>query len=271
VSVITYRILLSKLVYTGLIFLLVRTDSDYLNIPLAIIGGNLVGIVLTWYEIVRKLDILPVRVSLRETGQYLRDSSIFFLSQFATSMYQSLNTVVLGFQFSSGMIAQYGAANALISNGRALLSPISDSIYPYMVAQKNYKLVKKIILILEPIICLVCVGLFVFAQPIVVLICGKQYVDSVPIFRAMLPLVIISLPTYLFGYPVLGALRKLNVANMSVIVASIFHIVGLFVLFYTGELNLVSVALLAFCTECIVFTIRAYRVLRELKPRIFKV
>jgi len=266
-SVITYRVLLSKLVYTGLIFLLVRTDGDYLSIPLAIIGGNITALALVWYETVRKLHIPPVRVSLKETVQYLRDSSVFFLSRLAVSTYQSLNTVVLGFRFSSGIIAQYGAANTLISGGRALLLPISNSIYPYMVAQRNYKLVKKIILILEPVICLVCVFLFVFAQPVVLLVCGKQYVDSVPVFRAMLPLVIVTLPTYLFGYPVLGSLRKINIANMSVVVGSIFHLAGLFVLFYTGYLNLVAIALLAFCTECIVFAIRTIYIVRELKPQ----
>ena len=264
-SIITYRVLLSRLVYTGLIFMLVRTDNDFIRVPLALIGGNIIAITLTWYEIVRKLHILPVRVSIKETLQYLHDSSVFFLSHVAVSMYQSLNIVVLGFQFSSANIAQYGAANTLISSGRSLLTPISNSIYPYMVAQKNYKLVKKIVLIFEPIIFLMCVCLFIFAESFIVFIAGDQYIDSVPIFRAMLPLIVISLPTYLFGYPVLGALQKINVANISVIIGAIFHIIGLLLLFFIGYITFISVALLTFATECIVFTIRFYYVMLELR------
>jgi len=255
-SVITYRILISKLVYTVLVFLLIRNDNDYIKVPVAIIGGNIIAVVLTWHEIIRKMHISSVRVSIKETVQYLRDSSMFFLSRIAVSMYQSLNTVVLGFNFSSGYIAQYGVANTLITSGRALLTPISDSIYPYMVVQKNYKLVKKIFYIFEPIIVLICIALFVFSKPLIVLLCGDQYIDSVPIFRAMLPLVVITLPIYLFGYPVLGALGKINVANISVIISSVFHIIGLLLLFFMGYLELVSVALLTIGTELILLTIR---------------
>jgi PST family polysaccharide transporter len=266
-SIITYRVLFSRLVYTGLIFLLVHNDNDYLNVPIAAIGGNLIAVLLTWHEIIRKQYISFIRVSLKETLKYLKDSSVFFISRVATSMYQSLNTVVLGFQFSSESLAQYGAANALISSGRSLLSPVSDSIYPYMIAQKNYKLVKKIILILEPLICAVCVILFIFAKQIIVLICGKGYTGSAPVFRAMLPLVVIALPIYLFGYPVLGALKKIHIANASVIIGSLFHLLGLLLLFCAGYLNFISVTLLTFCTDCIVLMIRCAYSIHELRKK----
>jgi PST family polysaccharide transporter len=264
-SVITYRVLFSKLVYAGLIFLLVHNDTDYLKVPAAVIGGNLIAVLLTWHEIIRKKHIAFIRVPLKETLGYLKDSSVFFISRIAVSMYQSLNTVVLGFRFSSESIARYGAANTLIYSGRGLLSPICDSIYPYMIVQKNYRLVKKIIVILEPLICAVCAALFVYAKPIIALICGRQYVDAVPVFRAMLPLVIIALPAVLFGYPVLGALKKIHIANVSVIIASAFHLAGLLALFAAGSLNFISVALLTFGTECVVFMIRCGCIVRELR------
>ncbi|MHB9294112.1 oligosaccharide flippase family protein [Hollandina sp. SP2] len=260
-SIITYRVIFSKLVNLGLVFLLIRTDADYLKVPLAAIGGNLIAVALTWYEIIRKLGLRFTRVSLGETVQYLRESSSFFLSRVAVSMYQSLNTVVLGFGFSNAEIAQYGAANTLTTAGRAMLSTISDSIYPYMIKQKNYRLIKKIILMLEPVIMLVCIGLFIYAKPIITLICGNQYAGAAPVFRAMLPLIGISLPVYLFGYPVLGALGKIKAANTSVIIASGFHVAGLFVLFLAGRLNFISLALLSFCTECVVFAVRMRHVL----------
>jgi PST family polysaccharide transporter len=263
-NIITYRVLFSKFVNVCLIFLLVRSDSDYLKVPLAAIGGNLIAITLTWYEIIRKLNIKFVRVSLRETIRYLRESSSFFLSRVAVSMYQSLNTVVLGFRFSNIEIAQYGAANTLISSGRALICTVSDSVYPYMIKQKNYRLIKKIIFISEPIVFVVCIILFIYAKPIIVIICGKQYIEAVPIFRVMLPLVVVSLPVVLFGYPVLGALKKIHVANLSVIVASIFHTIGLLILLLTNRLNFISIVILTFCTECIVFITRLCCIVRSL-------
>jgi PST family polysaccharide transporter len=266
-SIITYRVLFSKLVNLGLIFSFVRSSSDYLKVPLAMIGGNLLAVGLTWYEIIHKLGLRFTRVSLRETVNYLRESSSFFLSRIAASMYQSVNTVVLGFRFSNAEIAQYGAANTLTSSGRSMIGTISDSIYPYMIKQKNYQLIKKIIILLEPVIVAVTIVLFIYAEPIITLICGKQYVEAVPVFRAMLPLLVVSLPIYLFGYPMLGALKRIEMANNSVIIASIFHIIGLFILFFIGRLNFVSVAILTFCTECVVFAIRIRCVMQELAKK----
>jgi PST family polysaccharide transporter len=261
------RVVLSKFVNLALVFLFVRSDSDYLKVPLAAAGGNLIAVFLTWREIIGGLGLRFTRVSFRETVQYLRESSPFFLSRAAVSVYQSLNTVVLGFLFPSAETAQYGAAHTLASSGRGMIGVISDGIYPYMIKQKNYRLVKKIILTLEPVIIAVCVLLFIFAAPLVTLICGNQYAGAAAVFRAMLPLVVVSLPAYLLGYPVLGALNRVKTANTSVITASAFHAAGVFVLFATGRLNFISLSLLAFCTECVVLAIRLRRVIRELSKK----
>lgn len=265
-SVLTYRVIFSKLIYTIIIFLLIHKPQDYIFVPLATVGANVTAVLLTWFEIKKKGYIARVKVSIKEIFVYLKESGTFFLSRVAVSMYTTLNTVLLGFNFSESAMGQYGAANSLISTGRSFISPISDSMYPYLVKNKNYKLVKKVLLIIEPIIILGCIVLFFLAKPIIRIICGEGYSDAVPILRAMLPLVVISLPGYLFGYPVLGALGKIRVANTSVMIGSIFHITGLGVMyFFTTNLNFITISLLTFSTEIVVFGIRLFVVLKELK------
>lgn len=261
-GVLTYRVILSKVIYTVLIFLLVRTPESYCFVPFATIVANLVAVILTWIEIRRKSLIEKSTLSFQDVFMYLKDSSVFFLSRVAVSAYTTLNTVLLGMKFSPQQIGQYGAANNLISSCRSMLSPISDSIYPYMVKNRNLRLVKKIILILEPLIILGCILLYFIAAPVVNIVCGHGYEDAVPVMRAMLPLIVISLPTYLFGYPILGSLGKIKIANTSVIVGALFHILGLFVLYLCGILNFISVPILTFVTEIIVFVIRFFTVVK---------
>lgn len=255
-SILTYRVLLSKLVYTICIFVFIHKNSDFIFVPVATILSNLVAIVLTWIEIIRNLKVYPVKVKFSEIFDELKNSSVFFLSRIAVSMYQTLNTILLGFRFPSAELANYGAANNLVSSGRNLLSPISDSIYPYMIRNKNFRLVKKLILLLEPLIIAGCVLLYFIAPWFIRIFCGKGYENAVPIFRAMLPLIVISLPTYLFGYPLMGALGIIKIANLSVIIGSVFHVAGLFVLYFAGVLSFIPVALLTFATEIVVFAIR---------------
>ncbi|SEQ46530.1 polysaccharide transporter, PST family [Treponema bryantii] len=264
-SIITYRVIFSKLIYTILIFVFIHDPSDYLFVPIATLGGNLIAVILTWVDIFKKKYIYFVRVSLKDTYKYIIEASPFFLSRIAVSIYTTLNTVLLGMRFSSNEIGVYGTANTMTSMCRQLLSPISDSIYPYMVQKKNYKLVKKILLILEPIIIVGCIILYFIAPWLIVFVCGKEYSNAVPILRCMIPLIIISLPTYLFGYPVLGALGDLRMANLSVMIGAGIHIIGLLILYGIDCLNFVTVPLLTFCTEFIVFSLRFNRVVKLLR------
>lgn len=257
-SILTYRVIAAKFVYTLCIFLFIRKASDFIFVPVSVIVSNLVAVLLTWLEILKKLKLKFVFVGLKDIFAELKKSSVFFLSRIAVSMYQTLNTILLGFRFPSESLAMYGASNNLISCGRSLLSPISDSIYPYMVKNKNYRLVKKLILILEPLIIAGCVLLYFIAPWFIRVFCGAGYENAVPVFRAMLPLIVISLPTYLFGYPLMGALGILNVANMSVIAGSVFHVAGLAILFLFGKLSFIPVAFLTFGTEIVVFSIRVF-------------
>lgn len=264
-SILTYRVIFSKFVYTALIFLLIKQSNDYLYVPIATIGANLIAVLLTWYEIKKKNYIEKTKVTFKEILMYLKESSTFFLSRVAVSLYTTLNTVLLGFKFSDYAMGQYGVANNLINTGRSFISPISDSIYPYLVKNKNYKLVKKLLLILEPIIILGCLVLYFFAGPIIKIICGNGYEDSIPVLRAMLPLVVITLPTYLCGFPLLGAIGKIKYANISTIIGAIFHVLCLVFFYCLGILNFVSISLLTFCTELIVLSIRLHVVISTLK------
>ncbi len=179
-GILTYRVILSRLVQLVLIFLLIRTGDDYMRYPVATIGGNLLAVLLTWMEIIKKLKVYPVRVSFREALLQLRRSSPFFISRVAVSMYQTLNTVLLGLRFPSAELAQYGAANSLTSCARQCVSPISDGIYPYMVKNRNYRLVKRLVLILEPIIIIGCVALYLISPWLVGSFCGAGYEGAVP-------------------------------------------------------------------------------------------
>ncbi|MCM1321647.1 MAG: oligosaccharide flippase family protein [Bacteroides sp.] len=264
-SILTYRVILSKIVNLVLIFTLIRSSGDYLKYPVAAIGANLSAVFLTWFEILFRLKIYPVRISFGSVREELKKSSQFFVSRVAVSMYQTLNTVLLGLKFPSAQLAQYGAANNLTSCARQCISPISDGIYPYMVKNRNYRLVKKLILILEPLIIAGCVVLYFISPWFIKVFCGAGYESAVPIFRAMLPLVVISLPTYLFGYPLMGALGIIKFANLSVIISSVFHLCRLGILYLAGRMGFVSVALLTFATEVVVFAIRVYAAAKKFR------
>ncbi len=90
------------------------------------------------------------RSKLVRSHPSLKRSSTFFYSRIATTAYSALNTVILDMISASGAtVGYYSSADRLITTGRSALSPISDSLYPYMVKNRDFKLVRKILLILN--------------------------------------------------------------------------------------------------------------------------
>lgn len=255
-SVLAWRVIISKLVYVVCIFCLVHKEKDFYLVPVATIASNVFSILTTWIEIARKKLIEVKTVKMTEVFAYLRESQIFFLSRAASSVYTTLNTVLLGFLYPADYVGNYGAANTLVNAGRSFFSPVADSLYPYMVKKRNLKLVKKIILIAEPIIVCGCAVLYLFSPLVIKIVCGQGYENAVPVFRASLPLISITLPLYVCGYPVLASINKIKMANVSVIIASIFHIAFLLVMYLLKKLDAITLVLLTFCTESVILGIR---------------
>ena len=92
---------------------------------------------------------------------------MFFYSRIATTAYSALNTVILDMISASGAPTSfYTSADKLITTGKSALTPISDSLYPYMVKHRDFKLAKKVLLVLEPLIVVFCGIFFIWAEPL---------------------------------------------------------------------------------------------------------
>ena len=221
--------------------------------------SNILIVIWSWIYIVKKLNMTLGKINFKDVKAQIKHSSIFFASRIATTAYGASNVLVLGiYGFSNTALGIYGAADNLITYGKAVFSPIADSLYPYMIKNKKYRLVKYILLLMVPLISAACIVMYFMADFIIELMCGKEYMEAVPIFRLMIPLLIIALPTYLFGYPMLGAINQNNKANSTVIVGAIFHIIGLMILYVGQILTFNNVIYLTITTEVIILILRIY-------------
>lgn len=263
ISLITYSTLFSNTIYLFLIIFLIDEPSDYLLIPLILSFSTLVTIVWSWYYLIKVVNIPIKLVGINAVIHSLKESKDYFLSRIATTLYNSSNIFLLGVVgFSVASIGNYGVANNLINTIKSMLTPISDSIYPYMVRNRDFKLIWLIIFISLPIIFLCISFFYLFADFVIITLCGEKYIDAVPIFQWMLPLILIMLPTYLLGFPMLGAMGLSSKANLSVIVGAFFHVSGLILLFIFFKITILNVIILTIFTELLILFIRLYFIIK---------
>lgn len=256
-SVVTVRTVCIKAFFTVSILLFLKKPEDVWMIPMFNAIGSFTAVLACYWHLAKKYEIRFCGIGLRDVRSSLKRSSVFFYSRIATTAYSSLNTIILDFISASGATTGfYTSANNLITTGRNALSPISDSLYPYMVKNRDFRLVKKVILILEPVILLFCAACFIWAPELCALFFGADYAPAGQVLRAMLPVGVITLPSYILGFPMMSAMGIPEHANYSVVFGSCLHFVNLFILFITDNINMVTLGAAMSVAEALILGYR---------------
>lgn len=263
-TAITIRTVIIRTFFTVCIFIFLRGPEDLYVIPVLNIIGNGIAMLVAYVDLGRRFQIRFAKVQVGEVLGNLKRSSVFFLSRIATTAYTSLNTIILDMiTASGGATGYYTAADKLITTGRNVLSPISDSLYPYMARNRDFKMVKKVLLLTMPFITVFCVVCFIWAEPLCILFLGQEYGPAGTVLRAMLPVGIVTLPNYVLGFPTLGAMGLSKYANYSVIFGSVLHVCNLLILHFTGNMNMLTLAILVSVAECAILAFRIVVIVRN--------
>lgn len=259
---ITCRAVAVKLFFTGAVFVFVRSQADYYAVPVLNALGGL-GACAWAYLDVRRSGVRLVTVKAHDVRKTLRRSASFFLSRIATTVYGATNTVILGLIYPVGStLGYYTSAEKLMTTARSVFSPIADSLYPYMVRNRDFGLLKKLLLVMMPVIIAGCTLVWFFAESFCVLIFGEEFRESGLLLRLLLPVVALSLPTYVFGFPVLSPMGLARYANLSVIIGAAVHAAQLAALWALGLLDVRAICIATCVTEAVILTIRVAVVLK---------
>lgn len=254
---ITVRTVAIKAFFTVMIVVLLKKPEQYCLIPILNIIGYSVALLCVYWHLYRRMHITFVKCTPGEVWASFRRSSTFFYSRIATSIYTASNTVILSLiPAGAGTVGYYSLADKLVTTAKSGLSPISDSMYPYMTKNKDFKLVWRILKIVMPVIIGGCGIVCVFARPLCEIVFGAGYGDAAPVLRAMLPVVIVILPSYILGFPTLSAMGLSKYANYSVVFGSALHVVNLLVLYFTGHMNMVTLGAMVSVAEIAILLFR---------------
>jgi len=269
-GILTIRYVVSQLITTALIFLLVQTQNDVIWIPVLRILGLLLAVIITWYHVSRKLQIRVYYSSIRDVLKSMKESAIYFVSAFATTAFGVTNTFLFGvMNLPASQIAYWGVSYTLIGAIQSLYSPIVSSLYPHVAARRDFQLLKKILISLVPINGICVLLLFLISESVILIFSGSDYMDAVPIFNWLLPVLVFSFPAMLIGFPYLGIADKIANLTATTLISAVFHIMALIFLIIIDEFNVVKVAILRSLTEFVLLASRVYMAMR-LRNRMHK-
>jgi PST family polysaccharide transporter len=255
--------IISKVIFTILIFVFIQSEKDYLLVPLVDAFGFMIGSLVALYYVFKRFNHSFVFNKFTIIKQSFIDSSMFFLSRVSVSLYTSSNILMLGLVASNVMVGYYAIAEKLYMVLRNLYQPIVQVIYPYISKSKNVKFFKKLY---PGVVILNFIGvyiLWVFTPELIYLVSKEHFVESIKVFRTLLIVACIVVPSILIGYPFLAALGFKNEANYSTIIGSLFHVTILGVLYFINLINMYNIVYLLIATESIVLLYRYYAVYKN--------
>lgn len=256
-TAVTVRTVAVKLIFCVMTFVFLRAKEDYIIVPILLLLGNCLAVIFAYFHLFRKLGYGFAKITFKEALCDFKRSSVFFYSRIATTVYSATNTVVLGFVDKIGITTGYFAsADKIVTTAKNGFSPISDSLYPYMVKNKDFRPVRKILTIIMLPIVMGCVLVGIFAEPLCVFAFGKEFAGTAPILRAFLPAVAIILPSYIFGFPVMGAMGISKYANYSIFAGTAAHIIGIVILALTSNISGVTLAAMTSVSEWVILLYR---------------
>lgn len=262
-AIITKRFVLSEAVATALVFLIIKGPESLLWVPVLETLAAVIALVWSWASVVFDYKITMVKVPVEKLVSVIEGSAVFFIATAATTVFSSLTTLMIGYYITDKtQISFWSVAMTAVTAVQALYAPIATSLYPHMVKNKDYTLLKNLLLVGMPVDI---IGTIVFSQlgeTIMLVLGGPEYVPGAYLIPYIAPIFVFSFPAVMIGYPLLAAVGEVKELTVTSVVSALFNILGLAVLVWVDRFTMPAIAVLRCCTEAILLASRMYYVYR---------
>ena len=129
---ITIFNILSKILFTILIFVFVRDKEDYIFQPLFISLGYIISGVIAMYLILFKWKYRLLKPSVSGIFSTIKKSADVFLNNLMPNLYNSFSSILLGFFHGEMANGRLDAGNKFAQVGQQFIQIVSRVFYPFL-------------------------------------------------------------------------------------------------------------------------------------------
>lgn len=241
------------------IFVIVNSSEQYIWVIFFFMLESLLSGSLALIIALKRYNIKLQKVLLHDLVFFYKDSIPFFTSTFLTRIYQTSNTVILGFVGGESTAGIYSAAEKLHNAYISFVSPVvSQVLYPYFLSIKSFIKINKIVVLLVVGNIAILSIIYILSPYIINLFIKIETNQIITYFNLFLGVLIISVPCEALGFPYLGVMGYIKEVNFSSICTSVFYILCITILFITKHISIPILILLLALTNIVCITIRLY-------------
>jgi O-antigen/teichoic acid export membrane protein len=254
---VTFYMVIAKLIFVILVFSFINKKTDAELVILFYSISNLFAVVIAIRSIYLSGYFVGIPVNIRLVDVF-KDSSQFFLSRAAVSIYTAASTFLVGAFAGLQQAAVYGANEKLYQASQSITGPIAQALFPHMANKKDSRLLMKILIFVGTPLAFGCMMVGLWAGDILALIFGEEFRESGHILQLFLVVTVVNFVAVNFGYPAFASISKVYLANYTVMLGALVQIFCLMTLYITDSFSSTHVVISVLTTEIVVMSSRVF-------------
>lgn len=233
-----------RVIFLILIFIIIKSEQDFIYVPLINSFGGVIASILSIYILVKYFSIKFVLVPFAYIKIIFLRSIPFFFSRFISVAMEKTNAVLVGSVLSFADLAVYDLVTKIVGLLKIPFNLLAQVLYPSIAISKDRNMIVKFLKIVI-YLSLAIVFVMFFLTPIAVKILGGEEllsaINLVYIFDMVLPGYGISV---VLGASTLVTFGYIKEYNYSVIYTFVLYliIVGAILLFNNFSLYTIAIA-----------------------------
>ena len=221
----------SKILFTILIFIIVRSREDYDMLILLNSCGYLLAGLLSLILVHRQFHLKLHRVGWSDIRLQLKEGSAVFGSTFGMNLYRNANVIILKQFVTDDVVGLYSATEKVIKGFQSLISPAAQVLFPHLSlrfkdkpVKENMCLLRKLAVPFTSVVLVITIVVYLFAPLISDVLCGREFAACVPYIRVMTLVILFGEINYLVGIVGLINMNGQMEFFQSVIVTGVFSV-----------------------------------------------
>lgn len=204
-----------RLIFTVLIFVLIKSKEDYLLYPVTTIAGQILVSILSMILIIRQFRIVLKIPKLKFILATIKESWKIFATTVVINLYTTTNFVLLGFLAGNYEVGIYTAAYKVVIVFMSIISaPLSQALYPsigysfILSYEDGIKKINKALKVIIPLTLLPSILMLTVPSLFINLLFGKKFTDAIHTLQILSFIPFIIGLSNLFGIQGLLNLKK---------------------------------------------------------------
>lgn len=228
---ITIRYVAVRLITVVLLFLLVKSEADYMYYALIVIlnfGGSSV---LNFLYLRKYISLRGISWKDLNFKRHIKPSLTIFVASISISIYLQIDNFLLGYLAGDKYVGYYSTANKLLRYVITFITTIGSVLMPRLVKfwqedrEGYYQMLNKAFEYLLLVSIPFSLYFYFFAEGIILLMGGEAFALSIQTLKILSPICVLVAMAYFFGFLVLYPQNKEKVYTISISVAAFFSMV----------------------------------------------